>query len=96
MLQHPWLAELSKPTTITEEDEDEDEEDGEENVEIGDLSLEDGDKFNGILTGTEDSEVAEWVRNALERKRKGLMGTHEQPALHKAPLDTVSPLPSPA
>ncbi|TGO56855.1 hypothetical protein BOTNAR_0214g00220 [Botryotinia narcissicola] len=94
LLQHPWLAELSKPNTISEEDEEEEE----GQVDVGSLSLEDGvkqDTSNGILTGTEDSEVAEWVKNAIERKKLGLMGTHAQPALHKAPLDTVSPLPSP-
>ncbi|CAD6445658.1 0c9e8d3c-da23-404a-9289-c2052f454b4c [Sclerotinia trifoliorum] len=93
LLQHPWLADLSKPSTISEEDEDE------EDVDMESLNLEDGveqDKSNGILTGTEDSEVAEWVKNAIERKKQGLMGTHAQPALHKAPLDTVSPLPSPS
>ncbi|KAK6607420.1 hypothetical protein H4I96_03655 [Botrytis cinerea] len=85
LLQHPWLAELSKPNTISEEDEEEEE----DQADVGGLSLEDDvkqDTSNGILTGTEDSEVAEWL---------GLMGTHAQPALHKAPLDTVSPLPSP-
>ncbi|TGO10532.1 hypothetical protein BTUL_0132g00020 [Botrytis tulipae] len=95
LLQHPWLAELSKPNTISEEDEEEEE----GQVDVGSLSLEDGvkqDTSNGILTGTEDSEVAEWVKNAIERKKLGLMGTHAQPALHKAPLDTVSPLPSPS
>ncbi|RAL63539.1 hypothetical protein DID88_003583 [Monilinia fructigena] len=82
LLQHPWLAELSKPTTISEENEDE------ENVEMSGLSLEDESKGkkNGILTGTEDTEVAEWVKTAIDRKAKGLMGTHAQPALHKAPL----------
>ncbi|KAM0181349.1 hypothetical protein ACHAPC_007256 [Botrytis cinerea] len=94
LLQHPWLAELSKPNTISEEDEEEEE----DQADVGGLSLEDDvkqDTSNGILTGTEDSEVAEWVKNAIERKKLGLMGTHAQPALHKAPLDTVSPLPSP-
>jgi mitogen-activated protein kinase kinase len=80
LLQHGWLAELSKPATISEEAEDEDA-DGETNGEVA--------------HGTEDKEVAEWVINAMERKRKGLMGTHAVPALHKAPLDTVSPAPSP-
>ncbi|QSZ34652.1 hypothetical protein DSL72_007506 [Monilinia vaccinii-corymbosi] len=95
LLQHPWLAELSKPSTISEESE---ESEDEENVELSGLSLEDQSdkKKNGILTGTEDSEVSEWVRSAIERKAKGLMGTHAQPALHKAPLDTVSPIPSPS
>jgi mitogen-activated protein kinase kinase len=75
LLSHPWLAELSKPAVIAEEDEDE-EADGE--VEVG-------------YSGTEDKEVAEWVINAMERKRKGLMGVAEKPALHAAPLDVGSP-----
>ncbi|KAI9644408.1 MAP kinase kinase Wis1 [Ciborinia camelliae] len=110
LLQHPWLSGLSKPSTISEEDEDEEEDeeaedededeeeeeedDDDENVGMSNLSL--SDKTFGILTGTEDSDVAHWVRCAIERKAKGLMGTHAQPALHKAPLDTVSPLPSPS
>ncbi|PQE21323.1 hypothetical protein CJF32_00006464 [Rutstroemia sp. NJR-2017a WRK4] len=80
LLQHGWLAELSKPATISEEAEDEDA---------------DGETDGEVAHGTEDKEVAEWVINAMERKRKGLMGTHAVPALHKAPLDTVSPAPSP-
>ena len=80
LLQHNWLAPLSKPEIITEEDEDEE--------EAGDFHVESS-------TGTEDKEVAEWVKNAIERKKNGLMGESKKPALHAAPLDTVSPAASP-
>ncbi len=81
LLQHGWLVGLSKPTTISEEDEDAEEAGGQQ--ELG-------------KTGTEDEEVAEWVKNALERKKNGLMGESKKPALHAAPLDTVSPAASPS
>lgn len=81
LLQHGWLAELSKPATISEEDED-----AETNGQGGDFGK----------SGTEDEEVAAWVKSALERKKSGLMGTAAKPALHAAPLDTVSPISSPA
>lgn len=80
LLAHPWLASLSKPEIIAEEDEDED-------AEAEGLDLQ--------SSGTEDEEVAEWVRNALERKKNGLMGEAQKPALHAAPLDSVSPAASP-
>lgn len=77
LLQHGWLAELSKPHTISEEDED---------AELEDVT---GGHFG--KSGTEDEEVANWVKHAMERKRLGLMGEAKKPALHAAPLDTVSP-----
>lgn len=78
LLAHPWLASLSKPQAIVEEDED-----GEE----GEVEMEQQ------YAGTEDNEVADWVKNAMERKRNGLMGVAAKPALHAAPLN--SPLSSP-
>ena len=78
LLQHGWLASLSKPQTIAEDDEDEG-----------------GDGMTINSSGTEDLEVAEWVKNAMERKQKGLMGETEKPALHTAPLDSMSPMSSP-
>ena len=79
LLAHGWLAELSKPSTISEEDEDDD---GPGPTHVG-------------KSGTEDDEVAAWVKNALERKKNGLMGESKKPALHAAPLDTLSPAASP-
>jgi len=78
LLQHGWLAPLSKPHVIAEEDEDEDAE-----VMVQ-------------KSGTEDEEVAAWVKNALERKKNGLMGESKKPALHAAPLDSMSPATSPS
>ncbi|KAK5297034.1 MAP kinase kinase Wis1 [Cryomyces antarcticus] len=76
LLQHPWLAPLLKPPTITEEDE----ETGESSME----SLEAG------TPTTADKEVAEWVKAAIERRRNGTMGKSAKPALHAAPLDAVA------
>lgn len=78
LLQHGWLAPLSKPETITEDDEDENSE-----------------GMNMASNGTEDPEVAEWVKNALDRKKNGLMRSSQKPALHAAPLDSMSPMASP-
>ena len=74
LLQHGWLASLSKPETIAEGDEDED-----------------GAGMDMTSRGNEDAEVAAWVKNALDRKKKGLMGESQKPALHAAPLDSMSP-----
>lgn len=86
LLKHPWLKPFSKPQTITEEVEE-----GEEAEKVaeavGKMSL---------GSGTEDGEVAEWVKSVLYRQSQGLDGDGpSQPALHKAPLDSVSPLSSP-
>lgn len=82
LLQHGWLAELSKPHTISEEDED--------------AELEDSTGGHFGKSGTEDEEVANWVKHAMERKKNGLMGTAAKPALHTAALDIASPAASPA
>jgi len=79
LLSHGWLAPLSKPATISEEDELEEELEG--------LALEDG---NTGKPNSYDKEVAEWVIAALEKKRSGKMGEATKPALHAAPLDSVS------
>lgn len=80
LLNHGWLAPLSKPETISEEDE--------EAAEAG-LEVPESD-------GTEDKEVADWVIAAIEKKRLGKLGFSAKPALHAAPLDSVSPAVSPA
>lgn len=88
LLTHPWIASLSKPATITEDAEAEDAAADDDLVDAtGSLDL-------GGAVG--DSEVAKWVVSVLDRKRKGLItGTSDKPALHAAPLDTVSPAASP-
>lgn len=74
LLRHAWLAPLMKPTTISEEDEEAAEE---EVIE------------EAAAPGVIDREVAQWVTDAMERKRNGTMGNKAKPALHAAPLDAV-------
>ena len=81
LLRHPWLAPLLKPPTISEEDEEAAEEADVEEKGTGPAVL--------------DKEVADWVVNAMERRRSGKMGKKTKPALHAAPLDAV-PSPSPS
>ena len=78
LLQHPWLAPLLKPPTISEEDEDF------ANEEVAQ---------EAVAPGALDEEVAQWVSGAMERKRNGTMGKKVKPALHAAPLNAV-PSPS--
>lgn len=91
LLMHPWIKGLSKPETITEDIEGEDAAADDELANAaGALDL------NGptnIVGG--DYEVAQWVTDVLDRKRKGLLkGTLEKPALHAAPLNGLSPNPA--
>ena len=75
-----------KPPTISEDEE------AEKAAEAGsDLSTA---AVLDSVPSTEDKEVAEWARNALERKRQGKLVEQKKPALHEAPLDAVpgSPL----
>ena len=78
-MQHPWLAPLLKPPTISEEDED--------------FAVEEAAQ-DAVAPAALDKEVAQWVSGAMERKRNGTMGKKMKPALHAAPLDAV-PSPSP-
>lgn len=75
LLRHPWLSELMRPPTIAESDEEVD-------GELDSLS-----QSVESLPETADKEVAAWVKDAMERRRNGLMGKTEKPALHAAPLD---------
>ncbi|PHH86750.1 hypothetical protein CDD83_9809 [Cordyceps sp. RAO-2017] len=87
LLQHAWLKPLSKPQTITEEAEE-----GEEAEKVAEAV----GKMRLGSANTEDAEVGEWVRSVLTRREGG--GGHDdpsRPALHAAPLDTVSPMGSP-
>lgn len=85
LLSHGWLSPLSKPATISEEDE------LEEDLESLDLEDAHTGKPNSY-----DKEVAEWVIAALEKKTSGKIGESAKPALHAAPLNSVSPAASPA
>ncbi|KFY25793.1 hypothetical protein V493_04452 [Pseudogymnoascus sp. VKM F-4281 (FW-2241)] len=92
LLQHPWLAALSKPAAISEEE-------GDDPAATNGTTI--TTATNGTTTTTTtsadtadpayDEEVAQWVKSALERKASGLMGSSAKPALHAAPLDSVSP-----
>jgi mitogen-activated protein kinase kinase len=95
LLAHPWMKPLTQPETITEDVEAEDAADDLADV-AGKLCLDN----EGNLTcgdGGGDREVARWVQLALARKSSGLVSLTElaapavRPALHAAPLDSVSP-----
>ena len=75
LLRHPWLTPLLKPPTISEEDEEAAEE-AAENESTGPPVL--------------DKEVADWVKDAIDKRRRGVLGKAPKPALHAAPLDAVS------
>ncbi|EKJ68115.1 hypothetical protein NXS19_005461 [Fusarium pseudograminearum] len=86
LLKHPWLIDFTKPQTITEEAEDGDEADKVAEA-VGKIALN---------STTEDAEVADWVNGVLQKERDGLkVDGPLRPALHTAPLDSVSPLSSP-
>jgi mitogen-activated protein kinase kinase len=81
LLQHPWIIDLAKPETISEE------------AEEAEVAAENGADFELPRTVTlGDSEVKEWVIAAMDRRKahieQGLKGP-EKPALHAAPLDAV-------
>ncbi|KAF2034095.1 kinase-like protein [Setomelanomma holmii] len=85
LLQHAWLAPLAKPETITEEEED----------EVLAAAEAVGGEAAGDVGAPEptepvhDQEVADWVKGAIEKRKKGTMKRSEKPALHAAPLDAV-------
>lgn len=85
LLQHPWIKSLGQPETITEEVEAE--------VEATDNELADATaKQLTINEGLGDVEVAAWANDVMDRKKKGLQpASVERPALHAAPLDSLSP-----
>jgi len=86
LLAHPWIQPLTKPETINEDEEVDD-----------DAALADAAAKITLKTTGGDEEVATWVQDVLDKKQKGLLNvTKEQPALHAAPLDSVSPAASPA
>ncbi|KAI4864363.1 kinase-like protein [Hypoxylon rubiginosum] len=91
LLASEWLQDLTKPETITEEDEEAEENDASAEAVAGAA-----EKLDFSHSNTEDDEVADWVNGVLEKKHNGQYGgSIEQPALHHAPLDAVSPMASP-
>ncbi|KAL9037136.1 MAG: hypothetical protein Q9214_005830, partial [Letrouitia sp. 1 TL-2023] len=83
LLRHAWLAPLLKPPTISEDEEQE-------------ASCADNVHTTPAEHTVVDKEVADWVCNAIERRRNGTMGKKAKPALHAAPLDAVPSPPPPA
>ena len=47
------------------------------------------------MDGFVDKEVGEWVIDALDRRKRGVMGKAAKPALHAAPLDQTVGVGSP-
>lgn len=86
LLQHPWLIALSKPAVIAEDEEM-------TGVSVNVDATNNSFKYGLTASGepVSDPEVAEWVRSAMERKAAGLIKANAKPALHAAPLDSVSP-----
>ncbi|KAF2396429.1 kinase-like protein [Trichodelitschia bisporula] len=98
LLLHPWLTSLAKPSAIVEEDEDEEvtPEPGSESDENESPALPTADSEAQPITrnpllphNVVDAEVAEWVIEAIEKRRSGRLARSEKPALHAAPLDAV-------
>ncbi|KAJ9209951.1 hypothetical protein DTO166G4_8423 [Paecilomyces variotii] len=90
LLRHPWLAPLMQPPTASEAG-------GKGGDEVPESSTEESPKDIQSRQGnlsTEDKEVADWVKDALDRRQRGLLGVSEKPALHAVALDAVpgSPL----
>lgn len=86
LLASEWLKGLSKPETITEEDEEPCENDASAEAVAGAA-----ESVDISHSGTEDVEVATWVKEVLEKKASGQYGEADgRPALHNAQLDAVA------
>ncbi|KAF7595297.1 hypothetical protein BBP40_006546 [Aspergillus hancockii] len=79
LLRHPWIAPLMQPPEEPEES------DG------ADMASPNGTSHS---SATEDKEVADWVKEMLQRHYNGQLQDSDKPALHAVPLDAVpgSPL----
>lgn len=87
LLNAEWLKDMTKPETITEEDEE-----AAENDVSAEAMSNAADNLDMRKSGTEDPDVAEWVQSVMARKASGQYGEDaEKPALHAAPLDAVGP-----
>ncbi|KAJ8120969.1 hypothetical protein O1611_g10224 [Lasiodiplodia mahajangana] len=86
LLASEWLKGLSKPETITE-----DEEEARENDASAEAVADAAESIDISHSGTEDAEVATWVKGVLEKKACGKYGEADgKPALHNAHLDVVA------
>jgi mitogen-activated protein kinase kinase len=90
LLQHAWLAPLVKPTAILEEDEEEDEPTPPSNSDYTPSEEPAESAAFNLPPGVFDVEVAEWVIQAIDKRRRGKLGKSVKPALHAAPLDVVA------
>lgn len=90
LLKHPWMKPLAEYDTITEEPESDGESDGVDSI------VESVSKMR-FRANAEDIIVAEWVKGVLDsRGTEGEIQKPSRPALHAAPLDTVSPVGTPS
>ncbi|KAL4934509.1 mitogen-activated protein kinase kinase PBS2 [Aspergillus undulatus] len=82
LLRHPWLSSLMQPPTEPS------------NTDVPSMSLADGTSGELTPPATDDEEVANWVREMLEKRLSGLSKDANKPALHAVALDAVpgSPL----
>ncbi|BCS26153.1 mitogen-activated protein kinase kinase PBS2 [Aspergillus puulaauensis] len=82
LLRHPWLSSLMQPPSEPS------------NTDIPSMSLADGTSGENTPPLTDDQEVADWVRDRLEKRQNGLSKDADRPALHAVALDAVpgSPL----
>ncbi|KAI0998530.1 hypothetical protein K3495_g9666 [Podosphaera aphanis] len=77
LLQHEWLAPLSQtPSTLKDKDIDISDKDHGPNINNKEIV---------------DQEVADWVTDALERKKNGTQSKDLKPALHTAPINAGPP-----
>ncbi|KAK9419384.1 putative Protein kinase domain-containing protein [Seiridium unicorne] len=83
LLNSEWLQDLTKPETITEEDEE-----AEENEASAEAIANAANNMDVSNSGTEDPDVAAWVQSVMEKKANGQYNDQSQkPPLHAAPLD---------
>ncbi|KAI1126156.1 kinase-like domain-containing protein [Nemania abortiva] len=86
LLASEWLKGLSKPETITE-----DEEEAQENDASAEAVANTAESIDISHSSTEDIEVATWVKEVLGKKASGQYGESDgKPALHNAHLDVVA------
>ena len=75
LLQHAWLAPLIKPATITEEDEEEAEAAADGGTDLPNPPAPRDASSNEAVY---DKEVADWVKEILEKKKNGTLGKGAQ------------------
>ena len=82
LLRHAWLADVLKPPPGILESGAE----GDKGAEQAPAPTSEGN-YTGSSPDTADDEVARWVRDAIDWRKKGIIGKKDKPALHAAPLD---------